>query len=176
MSDAQLIAAFRKGESKCFDEIIERHEKRLRHFLYHVLHNTTLVDDALQETFTAAWNKIRSGQYHEEGNFGTWLSTIAFHAAMRMLRNENHFIHPEHLPELPEEQFEDGQADEKQLLDDILQKLPEHERQAIMMHDKNGLDYEAIGKELRIRPSSARRNHERAVTHLKQMARQEKNK
>jgi len=167
-SDAELIAAFRKGESKCFEIIFERYKKLLRQFLYRLLRRTTFVDDALQDTFIAAWSKIISGQYHEEQHFVTWLRTIAFHAGIEMLRRENHFVHPLQMPDEPEELPGDS-ADELELIYELAKQLPQREREIILMHDKKDMGYGQIGKELRIRPSSARRTHERAVDALKRI-------
>ena len=74
---------------------MERYERPLREYLYRVLKNSTLVKDALQITFVRAWNKIKSGQYDEQQHFHEWLNTIAYHNAMDLLEEENHFVHPE---------------------------------------------------------------------------------
>jgi RNA polymerase sigma factor (sigma-70 family) len=167
-SDAELARGCASGDRQCFNILAGRYYKSLHEFLYRLLRSKVRVDDALQQTWIAAWLKLRKGSYINM-DMGKWLSTIAYREAMLLLRKEKNMLHPEQMPEQRDEAQEDERAEQIKILDALIAQLPEGERQVIMMHDKMELDYTQIGKQLGIRPSSARRTHERAVDALKRM-------
>ena len=167
-SDAELVAACRNGESKCLEVLFARHKIRLLRLINCTLHNTTFADDVLQETFITAWKKISSGQYSEKEHFSTWFSMLAYRAAISRARSEMHVTHPALLPEHGQPFFA-GSPEPGEQIDALIQLLPERERQVIIMHDIEEMDYLQIGQQLHIRTSSARRNHERAVAKLRKI-------
>ena len=168
--DAKLVAAFRNGESKCIVIIFERHKKRLRPYLYHLLHSTTLVNDAMQETFIAAWSEIRSGQYHEEGDFTGWLNPIAYKQAMRILRTEHHYVHPkEGAPAEPQEESPAVplmDEEEKKFLLRLLDKLPAQAHKILHMVFISGMSVEQVSQALHLKPDSVRHCMRRALGKL----------
>ncbi len=62
-------------DTKAFDELVQRHQSRVRGWLRHLAGDTALADDLAQETFLKAWRKI--GTYKSTGSFEGWLLRIA---------------------------------------------------------------------------------------------------
>jgi len=170
-TDAELVAAFRNGETRCLEILFSRHRSRLRELICRTLHSNVFADDVLQKVNIKVWRLLISGHYHEEENFGKWISTLAFRECISLIRKEKHLTHPGQLPELPSRA-----GDEDSLTGMLREKLTGSEQQATYLHDEKGLDYDEIAEELHILPSSARRNHDRVVSHLRKLVQKGKNK
>ncbi|MBK5286129.1 MAG: sigma-70 family RNA polymerase sigma factor [Bacteroidia bacterium] len=154
---------------RCFNILAARYIKPLHEYLYRILHSNPRADDVMQRTLIKAWLKLSAGNYKEEERLGKWFSTIGYHEAIAALREEKPWLHPEQMPEPPADLPDEVREEQKEILYAFIEKLPEGEKQVILLHDKEGMDYKQIGKHLGIRPSSARRNHDRAVNALKRM-------
>lgn len=62
-------------DTAAFDELVERHQSRVRGWLRHLSGDAGIADDIAQETFLRAWRKL--GTSKASGGFGAWLLTIA---------------------------------------------------------------------------------------------------
>lgn len=75
-SDQALIArAIIDNDTKAFNELVQRHQSRVRGWLRHLAGDVALADDLAQETFLKAWRKLAS--YKSTGSFEGWLLRIA---------------------------------------------------------------------------------------------------
>jgi len=63
------------GDTKAFDELVRRHQSRVRGWLRHLTGHPALADDLAQETFLRAWRKLST--FKAKGSFEAWLLTIA---------------------------------------------------------------------------------------------------
>ena len=62
------------GHSRAFQELVERHEAKVRAFLRRLAAGDhALADDLAQETFLLAFRKIAS--WKGQGSFSSWLHT-----------------------------------------------------------------------------------------------------
>ncbi|MFI5218749.1 MAG: RNA polymerase sigma factor [Bacteroidia bacterium] len=168
-SDAELALGCRNGDRHCFDILAVRYRKQFHPYFSRLLRSSARADDVMQQALLIAWLRLSTGRYKEEEHFGDWLFIIAYHEAMFAIRKEKPLRHPEQMPEQPEEAQDDEREEQKIILDALIAKLPESERQVIIMHDKMEMDYKEIGRQLGIHPDSALRAHERAVIDLKRM-------
>ncbi|MDH3645907.1 MAG: RNA polymerase sigma factor [Gammaproteobacteria bacterium] len=75
-TDESLISrAIVDHDTQAFDELVQRHQSRVRGWLRHLAGDPALADDLAQETFLRAWKKIAT--YKAKGSFEAWLLTIA---------------------------------------------------------------------------------------------------
>src|SRR5437870_4965576 len=85
LSDPELLSRYRAGEAGALDALFERHESPLYCFLLGILHNPHQAEDALQETFVRALERLDGvDPEHLRG----WLFTVAYHQAMLLRRRE----------------------------------------------------------------------------------------
>ncbi|MCU1491893.1 MAG: polymerase, sigma-24 subunit, subfamily [Acidimicrobiaceae bacterium] len=84
---AELIGRARRGDEAAFGEIVDRHRRELHVHCYRILGSLQDADDALQETFLAAWKGL-SG-FEERSSLRTWLYRIATRRCLNMLRSAN---------------------------------------------------------------------------------------
>ena len=82
-SDADLLWRFRAGDAAALDALFERHETPLFHFLLGMLRDTHRAEDALQETFVRALERLDGV---DPDHLRGWLFTVAYHQALLLRR------------------------------------------------------------------------------------------
>lgn len=83
--DAPLVERAQRGDAQAFRALHDRYDRKLRSFLRAQVHDPSLADDLLQETFIAAW--LALPRYEQRGApFGAWLSRIARNKAVDYYR------------------------------------------------------------------------------------------
>ncbi|HKS94512.1 MAG TPA: sigma-70 family RNA polymerase sigma factor [Terriglobia bacterium] len=80
------VARVQRGDREAFAPLVERHERRVRSLVYHLVRRRDEVEDITQEIFIKAFKSIRS--YNGESSFGTWLGRIAVNHCYDYLRRE----------------------------------------------------------------------------------------
>ena len=72
------------GDEVAFKELVERHRSELELHCYRLLGSIHSAEDAVQETFLAAWNGM--GSFEGRSSLRTWLYRIATNCCLNMLR------------------------------------------------------------------------------------------
>jgi RNA polymerase sigma-70 factor (ECF subfamily) len=83
-SDAELVKAFKSGDSRALDRLIDRYKAPLYAYLVRLSRDRGEADDLLQEVFVKVLNKLAA--YGERYKFSAWLFTVAHHAVMDRFR------------------------------------------------------------------------------------------
>src|SRR5256885_15533730 len=83
MDDARLVARFQRGDEEAFDELVERHRRRV-YSLVCRLANPAEADDLAQEVFIAAYKALPG--FRGDSAFSTWLYRICVHVCSHHLR------------------------------------------------------------------------------------------
>jgi RNA polymerase sigma-70 factor (ECF subfamily) len=75
MTDEALMLAYQKGDRTAFNELVNRHERRLWNFLRRFVQDASIAEDLLQEVFL---RMVQSApDWKPTAKFSTWLYTIA---------------------------------------------------------------------------------------------------
>ncbi len=85
-SDEQLLLDYREGDRRSFQELMERHQRELYHFLVRFLGNRASAEDVFQETFLQVHQS--ADQFDVERRFRPWLFTIAANKARDLIRSQ----------------------------------------------------------------------------------------
>jgi RNA polymerase sigma-70 factor (ECF subfamily) len=85
VSDAELLTRVRAGDEQALEEIFERYEAPLFQFLLGILRNHHQAEDALQETFVRALERLDGV---DGSHLRGWLFTVAYHQAMLLKRRQ----------------------------------------------------------------------------------------
>jgi len=148
MDDARLVARFQQGDEDAFDQLVERHRRRI-YSLTCRLASPAEADDLAQEVFLAAYKALPS--FRGDSAFSTWIYRIAVHVC-------SHHVRKRRLDttELDEQQADDyrGHDPEQSALSGELQQrvrtaiaqLPEKLRLVVVLRDLQGLSYEEIAQ------------------------------
>src|SRR5262245_51104075 len=83
-SDGDLARAAQRGDKKAFVEIVARHQAMVCGIALGILGDFGASEDAGQEAFLTAWQKI--GELREPESLRAWLGQIARNAALAELR------------------------------------------------------------------------------------------
>ena len=84
LEDTALLSAVADGDSTALRELYDRHAPVLAVRLRRRCSDPDLVDDALQDTFVAAWKA--AGRFRGEGEVAAWLWGIAIRRLISRLR------------------------------------------------------------------------------------------
>jgi RNA polymerase sigma-70 factor (ECF subfamily) len=156
--DAAVVSAFLDGETRAFDELVERYQTRLLNFVFRTIGDRDRAEDLVQEVFIRVHRHLH--RFDRSKKFSTWIYTIASNLAKNELRNRSRnplvFFAAMQSSEDEEErplQFEDktSRPDDmfrKRHLRDLVEKtvaaLPEHHRQVFVLRELEGKSYEEI--------------------------------
>jgi RNA polymerase sigma-70 factor, ECF subfamily len=158
VTDAELLARFRAGDDRALEALLERHEGPLYYFLLGMLHSTHQAEDALQETFVRALERLDGvDPEHLRG----WLFTVAYHQAMLLKRQgaararrlgtlalaREDLCEQAHDP-LPGPLDQAEQADDIRRLRELLDRLPPAQREVIRQRVYEGKKFREIAEVL----------------------------
>ncbi len=91
ISDQDLVAKTKQGESSAFDDLIRKYYRRLYGLVYHMTSNHEDTNDLLQDIFSKAYQAI--GTFKEESSFYTWVHRIAVNMTLNFLKKRNRRQH-----------------------------------------------------------------------------------
>lgn len=82
----QLIADFKQGDTKAYQQLYAMYAKAILGVIYTIVGNAEVSEEICQDVFLKAWRK--SDQYDPgKGRFFTWLLNIARNASIDFLRS-----------------------------------------------------------------------------------------
>ena len=84
VTDADLVARARQGDSAAFGELVDRHRTAVYRATLAALGLHHDAEDATQDAFVAAYQRL--GQFRGDASFKTWMLTIAWHEAINRRR------------------------------------------------------------------------------------------
>ena len=158
-TDEQLIKAFQNGEMKAYRLLVSRYKDPLINYIYNFVNDIQVAEDVLQETFLRLYKNKH--YYKEIAKFSTWIYTIAGNLARTELRKKKrHRLFSIHNYMNEDKDFEivdENQTPEEKThsdmvqdqVKDAIQKLPDSFKDAVLLRDVQGLDYEEISEILK---------------------------
>ena len=84
LSDSELVAATKCGNTEAFDQLVSRYERRVLTLAQRIVNNREDAEDVAQESFHKAFLHI--GSFQEKSLFSTWLTRIVMNEALMVLR------------------------------------------------------------------------------------------
>jgi RNA polymerase sigma-70 factor (ECF subfamily) len=185
-TDPTLVQAAKAGDLDAFEELVNRHERRIYTLARRITGNEQDAEDVTQETFLSALEHL--AEFREEASFSTWLSRIATHAALKIIRKrkglptesldataeDGALPHPETIADWRESPEQLAQRNETaRLIDDALTKLNEGHRLVFLLRDVEGFSVketaDALGlseANVKVRLLRARLQLRERLTHI----------
>ena len=162
-SDVQLMLDVKAGDEQSFALLLQRYRSPLVNFLYRMVRNREQAEDLAQEVFLRVYRA--RADYVPSAKFTTWLFRIATNLALNSVRDHRYQRMEISLDAPITADAEDGDertldvADqhpdiEQHLVEDVrrkmirhaIEKLPEKQRAAVLLHKYQELDYGEIAK------------------------------
>jgi len=173
--ELSIIDRFKKGEESAFEELVLKYQDRIYNLCRHMLGNTSDAEDAAQDTFIKAYQKLKD--FKPEASLYTWLYRIAVNTCLDY--NNRPFFESlfkksegeEFVDELssdwpsPEKLYESKQIG--LALHNSIVKLPSRLRTAIILNEIECLSYEEIADILEISIGTVKSRISRARDELK---------
>lgn len=142
VTDDELMSAIKAGSKEAYLSLYDRYEGPVFAYCRRVLDDHDRAADVFQETFVRVWD--RRASYHG-GNFEAWIFTIVrnlcrddFNRRVRFsqLNNEAEQLAAE----------EELNAIDRATIAEALAKLPEDQREAIVLREYEGFSYQDIAE------------------------------
>ena len=146
-SDREIVQAVRDGNVDAFEQLIERHSRRVYRILAGILGDAEDARDAMQDTFLKAFQHL--DKFEGRSKFSTWLLSIATNAGLQRLRDRRPLesldenasdseegFRPRQVGawvENPEQLY--AQAERRRLVESSIMKLPPKYRIAVLLRD-----------------------------------------
>jgi RNA polymerase sigma-70 factor, ECF subfamily len=170
MSDAEIMLRVREGDDSGFEYLIQKYHKPMIHFMFRMVHNQAVAEELAQEVFLRVYRSRQS--YRAEAKFTTWLYRIATNLGVNHARDTKYERTAQNVyldqPD-PETGTTPDVADltasvEQELVKDERMRairqhvlaLPERQKNAVLMHKYQGLDYKQIGEVLKLSESATK--------------------
>jgi len=170
MTDAEIMLRVRDGDDAGYDILIEKYRKPIINFMFRMVHNQAVAEELAQEVFLRVYRSRQT--YRAEAKFTTWLYRIATNLGVNHARDTKHERAAQNVyldePD-PETGTTPDVADQTASVEEHLLKaermkairqhvmaLPERQRNAVLMHKYQGLDYKQIGEVLKLSESATK--------------------
>ncbi len=162
-TDVQLMLDVKAGDEASFELLLRRYRTPLVNFLYRMVRNREQAEDLAQEVFLRVYRA--RADYVPSAKFTTWMFRIATNLALNSLRDNRHqkmeisidapltpdseegderpLDVPEKHPNIEQHLVEEAR---RKMIRRAIDKLPEKQRAAVLLHKYQELDYAEISK------------------------------
>jgi len=160
--DGELVRLCQSGTVAAFEELVRRHQQRIFALVASILRRPQDVEDVAQQVFLKAYLGLR--RFDQRAAFSTWLYKIAVNECWDYLRKKK--VRPlVYEADLSEEQVSqlDGimssdrppqnprdRAEARELLEKILDALPEQDRQLLLLKEVEGFTVQELAEMLHL--------------------------
>src|SRR5947207_1884806 len=84
--DLDLVHASKNGNVAAFEQLVKKYDRKLLRIAQSVTHNREDSQDAVQEAFFKAYQKL--AEFREDSQFSTWLIRITLNQSLMKLRKQ----------------------------------------------------------------------------------------
>ena len=169
-SDAAIMLRVRDGDDSGFAYLIEQYRRQMIHFMYRMTGNQAVAEELAQEVFLRVYRSRES--YRAEAKFSTWLYRIATNLGVNYARDhkgertaQNVYLdQPDAETGTTPDVADTRRTAEQDMLRDErmaairaqVMALPERQREAVLMHKYQEMDYREIGAVLKLSESATK--------------------
>ncbi|HSN90268.1 MAG TPA: sigma-70 family RNA polymerase sigma factor [Anaeromyxobacteraceae bacterium] len=155
--DAALMLAFQRGDAAAFRTLYRRHARAMVAFCHHFIRDAARAEELAQDVFVKLYRSAH--RYTPRARFRTFLYRVASNTCLNEVRRAEHGVRetgdrdgPGDLdrfasPDASPEQAAEGAALERAVRD-LLARLPEKQRAALVLCRFEGMSYEEIAQVL----------------------------
>jgi RNA polymerase sigma-70 factor (ECF subfamily) len=152
-NEAELVIQAQGGDRNAFNELVRIHARGVFNVVYHMCGDALVAEDAAQETFIRAWQKLAS--YRPQTSLRNWLYRIAFNAGMDMLRKDKRIV-PNDIDDMqltdarPGPESLTSQHERTAIVQKAVMSLPEASRAVLVLREYEEMSYHEIADALDI--------------------------
>jgi RNA polymerase sigma-70 factor (ECF subfamily) len=157
LSDADLIARVVAGSREDFEALVRRHNQRLFRAARAIVKADDEAEDVVQQTWLEVYRHLP--QFRGDAAFTTWATRIAVNAALAHARKRPAIAEVPDMPDETADAAPDDNVEREQLgrlLEQCLQRLPQGNREVMVMRDVLELDTAETAELLGLTPEAVR--------------------
>jgi len=182
--DAALLLALKNGEFAAFSELVDRHQRSLINFFYHLCWDRQAAEDCAQEVFLRVYSHL--DRYEPQAKFTTFLFRIARNLWIDRLRTVA--VHGKQASLDSRTEGGDGRSlgervpsaslspveilakeEQQAALERAIDQLPEEQKSVVILSEIQGLRYQDIGEILDIPVGTVKSRMHTAMERLKEL-------
>ncbi len=151
-AERELVGRVARGDREAFEELYRRVARRLGGYLFKLLRQQDLVEEALDDTMLVVWQK--AGTFDASSRVSTWLFGIAHRKALKAMEHSRRHLRAVHPPLAEGREAEPerpADPEQKALRRDDLRRLargieglPPEQRAVVELTFFEGLSYAEI--------------------------------
>ena len=178
-SDHGLARKAAQGDMNAFEQLYERHNRRVYSLCLRMTQNIAEAEDLAQEVFIQLLRKI--GSFRGDSAFTTWLHRLTVNQVLMHFRKKS--VKLEHTTEEGETpvQVVRGTENPRSMpvvdriaLDKALEQLPPGYRSVFVLHDVEGYEHEEIAKMLGVAVGTSKSQLHKARMKLRSLLKQQR--
>ena len=167
-NDLELVESFQKGNEASFNELVRRYQEKVYWIAHRFVNDHDQADDIVQEVFLKVYRALND--FRGKSSVYTWLYRITVNVSLNTIRKQRIkdflridelFDYPSEESERPDKQYE--QREQKQLIEEAIQRLPEKQKAVFILRYYEELPYEDISKILKTTVGGLKANYFHAV-------------
>ncbi|MDE0555729.1 MAG: sigma-70 family RNA polymerase sigma factor, partial [Candidatus Poribacteria bacterium] len=179
-NDTQLIQRILQGDQEAFSPLVKKYQKGVHTLAWRKIGDFHIAQEITQDTFLKAYQKL--GTLKNLNQFPGWLYVIASNLCNDYLRknrlpmesldtadanNTNEVDKVSYSKYLAEKQEAEADETRREVVKELLRKLPESERTVMMLHYLGEMTIKAISEFLGVSPNTVKSRLSRARNRLR---------
>ena len=181
MTDRELVEKAKQGDQGAFEQLVLDNQNKVYALALRMVNDREEAADLAQEAFVKAWQGMKS--FQGESSFATWIYRLTANLCIDWLRRQKRREGVEPAVSLDDESSgwaepADRDSDPQLVLEKSergralargLDRLPEWQRQALVLRELSGLSYQEIGQALDIDLGTVKSRIARARLNLRKI-------
>ena len=151
MNDSDKRAPLTDDEQNAFQELYQTHHRRVYSTCLRMTRDSSDAEDLTQEVFVHLFRTL--GSFRGESAFTTWLHRLTVnHVLMHFRKHKRRVVRTTENGELPFQTFVSSHDHKRTnivdriLLKEVIAKLPDGYREALVLHDIEGFEHKEIAE------------------------------
>lgn len=161
---SDLIEACKDGDRSAQFRLYKLYSKAMFNICTRILGDRAAAEDALQEAFISAFNKIHT--FEGRASFGAWIKRIVVNKCLSMVNKRKLFVEPlneEIVEGYSEDTVHEGLIEiNSQVLHQAIKDLPQGCRVVFTLYQLEGYDHQEISEILGVSVSTSKSQFHRA--------------
>ena len=171
-SDEQLMSEIKAGNMIAFDTLYHKYNRKIYNFAVSILKSTEDAENILQDVFLKLW--MNRNKIEKDSSIRYYIFSIAYNSSITIFREkmkESRFLESlknmqdiGHDPVNLEIEYKEMEGK----LNEIIESLPDRQKEVYLLHKVEGLKYSEIAEKLNISVNTIENHMSRALKTIRE--------